>query len=154
MSRDQRTDSREDEGRAKRVPLGLQRNNKLDAVTPDGYVGRWMNDENVRIANAMKGGWCLMQGTKPVGGGAEDRNTDLGSCTSQIVGTNEDGTPQRAYWMVIKKEWYEEDQREKLKPVDEIERAIKGGKVGHQSMSKEDQENAYIPEKGRGIKIS
>ena len=149
--RHERKTTRENEGRQKRVPLGLQRNTKLAAFTPDGYVGRWMNDEGNRINDAMAGGWVFMKDKKPVGEGAINLDSDLGSCTSQIVGTKEDGSPLRAYWMLLKKEWYEEDKQAKLKPVDEIEKAIKGGTVGQESMQAVDRDARYVPK--TGIKI-
>ena len=117
MSRGPRTATRDGVGRRNRVPLGGTRL-KLTADIPRGYVGRWINDEDNRIYFAsQEAGWQFMKDGKPVGQESEDLNDNLGSYTSQIVGTKEDGSPLRAYLMVIKKEWYEEDQREKLKPV-------------------------------------
>lgn len=140
---------REDE-RRQRVPLGVPRN-KMLMVAPDGYMGRWINDEDNRIHHAIQGGWQLVRDKNKVGEGVDNSDTDLGQQISMIVGTKEDGGPLRAYWMIIKKEWYEEDQREKLKPVDEIEKAIKGGKVGEDSISEQDRGTRYIPKSG--IKI-
>ena len=148
MTREARKEKREGEGRAKRVGLGLQRNSKLEAYTPQGYVGRWINDTGNRISSALNGGWVFMQDKKPVGSGVQNLDSDLGKYTSQVVGKKEDGSPLRAYWMLLKKEWYEEDQREKQKPVDEIEQAIKRGKYQPSEASTEGQ---YVPK--TGIKI-
>lgn len=142
-----RKEDREGEGRKKRVGLGLQRNNRLSAYEPPGYHGHWINDEGSRIQDALAGDYQFMLGKEPVGSGAENRDSDLGQYTSQIVGTKEDGSPLRAYWMVIKKEWYEEDQREKQRPVDEIERAIKGGTL-QPNGEDIDTSNQYVPRSG------
>lgn len=148
MSRDERPQTRDPEGRQARVPLGLQRNSKLEAFTPQGYVGRWMNDEGDRLPAALRGGWEFMKDKKPVGAGSSNLDTDLGQYTSQIVGTKEDGSPLRAFWMLIKKEWYDQDQIAKLKPVEEVEKAIKRGKF---APSGESTEGQYVPKSG--IKI-
>lgn len=147
MSRGPRAETREQTGRKQRIPLGVPRN-KMAATAPKGYVGRWMNDEDNRLAAAQDGGWEFVKDKAKIGEGAENSDTDLGQYTSMRVGVNEDGSPLRAYWMIIKKEWYEEDQREKLKPVDEIEKAIKRGKFEPSGANAEGQ---YVPKSG--IKI-
>lgn len=158
-NRGARSDNREGTSRKRRIPLNGNRT-KLDAKIPSGYVGRWVNDEQDRPWRMCnEAGWQFMKSGSPlgnpfVGNESETRNSDLGTYTSQIVGVNPDGTPLRAYLMVIKKEWYDEDKQAKLKPVDEIERAIKGGKVGQDGMKHEDRDKTYIPENGRGIKIT
>lgn len=150
MSRDPRpVDRNEDGTRKQRVPLGVPRN-KMMARAPDGYVGRWINDEDNRLHHAQEGGWTFVRDKSKIGEGSDSSDTDLGLQTSMLVGTNQDGTPLRAYWMLIKKEWYEADQREKLKPVDEIEKAIKRGKY-EPTGSDLDTSNTYVPKSG--IKI-
>lgn len=151
MSRDERPTTREETGRQRRVPLNEQRLNKLTAHAPEGYVGRWMNDEGNRIPAALQGGWEFMKDKQHVGQGVDNRDSNPGQYTSQTVGTHEDGSPLTAYWMVIKKEWYQEDQIVKRKPLDELENAIKHGKVGQDKMSGEDRSATYVPR--TGIKI-
>ncbi len=149
MSRESsRASNRDGEGRKNRVPLGVPRN-KMSAKAPTGYVGRWMNDEGNRLADAKEGGWEFSLVKSKTGEGAESTDTDLGQYTSMLVGTKEGGGPLRAYWMIIHKEWYEQDQAEKMKPVDEIEKAIKGGKFDPSGASREGQ---YVPKSG--IKIN
>jgi len=149
-TRGKRADDRQPEGRRKRTPLGVMRG-KLDAKIPDGFVGRWINDEGNRISAAIQGGWEFMKGGEPVGQGPVDLNSDLGSYTSQIAGTKDDGSPLRTYLMVIKREWYEEDQREKQRPVDEIDNQIRRGKFAPNGGSNDKQ---YVPSGGININSS
>jgi len=144
MSRAPRAETRKETGRKERVPMGVPRN-KMFIEAPKGYVGRWMNDEDNRLYYAQEGGWEFVKDKSKVGEGVESSDTDLGQNTSMLVGTKEGGEPLRAYWMIIKKEWYEEDQRKKLQPVNEIDNAIKHGQFDGGS---EDASNRYVPKSG------
>lgn len=101
----------------------------------DGYVPRWVNDKGARISQALQGGYepVLKDDRIAAGAAGEDRNSDMGSWVSQIVGTKEDGSPMRAYLMRIKREWYDEDQKAKQKQVDAIDEAIKGGRINEKA---------------------
>lgn len=125
-----------------RVPLGVPRA-KLSAPQINGYVCRWINDTTGRLQNADDGGYEFVY-EKELDGQAG--NTDLGEKVSRIVGRNEDGSPLRAFLMKIKETWYREDQRAKQRKPDEIEAAIKRGKLNEQPDDKR-----YIPKEG--IKI-
>lgn len=127
MSRKNREEATQ-ETRRERTPLGVHRS-KMSVpaeLIPPGYVGRWINDVDSRIMMAQQGGYDFVEndGRYKVGEDVQDVNTDLGSKVSQIV-DREKGT--RAFLMTISKEFYDEDQIAKLKPVDEIDAAIRQG---------------------------
>lgn len=145
MTRESRSENRDSTGRSARVPLGVPRN-KMVAPSRRGYVRRWINDEDNRLELAQNAGYSFVMDKPHVGESAESGDTNQGSRTSMLVGTHENGSPMHAYLMEIKKDWYDEDQIEKLKPVDEIDNAIRKGRHG------ENQDGRYIPKSG--IKIS
>lgn len=108
----------------KRTPLsGIRRKLSYDNQDKD-YVYRWVNDNDRRLQNAQEGGYEFVEkADRDDHAGADDvanENAGVGSAISKIV--NRDGT--KAYLMRIKKEWYEEDQREKQKIPDQIEAQI------------------------------
>lgn len=108
-----------------RTPLGkVRRKLSYDNQDPD-YVYRWVNDNDMRIRDAIEGGYEFVEKEKKGDhAGDEDvANTEagVGSGISKVV--NKNGT--RAFLMRIKKEWYEEDQAEKQKIPDAIEEQIR-----------------------------
>lgn len=143
--RGERVDSREETGRSTRVPLGVSRP-KLAVPQRQGYVRRWVNDVEGRLQMAEMGGYTFVEdATMPVGAPDVDNgNRDLGARVSRVV---DKSTGMKAYLMEIKQEYYEEDQKIKMREVDEVEDAIKRGALN-------DDEARYVPEKGKGIKIS
>lgn len=107
-----RSTDREETGRSKRVPLGAQQL-KMRAAKRPGYVRYWFNDKGNRIADAQNAGYAFVE--------------ERGEQRSMTVGTQEDGSPLKAYLMEITQEFYDEDQALKLVPLDEFEAAINGG---------------------------
>lgn len=108
----------------KRTPLsGIRRKLSYDNQDKD-YVYRWVNDNDRRLQNAQEGGYEFVEKADRDDHAGDDdvtnENAGVGSAISKIV--NRDGT--KAYLMRIKKEWYEEDQREKQKIPDQIEAQI------------------------------
>lgn len=144
-----RPDKKARADRTKRVPLGSFRrkltvdDDFVKKMDRDGYKLRWINDDGrSRIEQAQQAGYSFVtsDGLEQIGDQG-DGNTDPGQRISQVVGTTDDGAPMRAYLMAIPKDWYEEDQREKQKHVDEIDKAIKGGRLSP-------GEKQYVPEGG------
>lgn len=125
-----------------RAPLGVPRS-KLSAPQIQGYSTRWINDTTGRLQNAEAGGYEFVYERELDG---QAGNTDLGEKVSRIVGRNEDGTPLRAFLMKIKETWYREDQHTKQRQIDNVEAAIKRGKLNEQPDDKR-----YVPREG--IKI-
>jgi len=136
--------SKRNADRKKRVPLGAPRRKMSANNIPKNKVARWVNDWPGRVNNAIQGGYRLVMGDETtIGDETVDLNTDMGMAVSMVVGKNDDGTPLRAYLMVIDKDLYEQDQDEKQKEVDKIDNAIRKGKLDNQLGP-----HGYIPDSG------
>lgn len=144
MAREERAANREETGRNKRVPLGVARS-KLSVPGRPGYVRRWINDTEGRLANAVDGGYEYATDQKLQIGqpDIDNENRDLGARISRVVDKT---TGQKAYLMEIKEEFYKEDQHAKIAKVEEVDRRIKKGKL-------EQVDESYIPDRGKGIRI-
>lgn len=145
MSRIPRENAREESGRSTRVPLGVSRP-KLAVPQKEGYVRRWVNDVEGRLEMAERGGYQFVEDQSlQIGAPDIDNvNRDLGARMSRVV---DKSTGMKAYLMEIKKEFHEEDQKIKMREVDDTENAIKRGAL-------HEEEARYVPDKGKGIKIS
>lgn len=133
--------------RKKRVPLGTPHLKMTVSETSPGKKGRWVNDTGGRVQQALAGGYEFKRDPLiTAGDGLEDANTDIGSAMSQVVGTKEDHSPQRAYYMEIDQDLYDEDQAEKMSKIDEVENAILEGKHNNAT-----GKHGYIPDGGNSI---
>lgn len=123
MPRGQRAETRDAKGRQERVLLGMPKP-KLSGTGRKGFHQHWFVDRPGRIDDAQAAGYAQVM--------AEDGRDEDGNPRSvpvrKRVGVHEDGTPQWAYLMEKPQEMYDEDQRRKAEPLDEIERAIRSGK--------------------------
>ncbi|MBS3776400.1 MAG: hypothetical protein KGY70_14490 [Bacteroidales bacterium] len=134
--------------RKKRVPLGSPHRKMTVQDVPNDKVARWINDKPGRLQSAQEGGYEFVRKNETeTGEGAESSNSDLGSYISQVVGTHESGEPMRAYLMMIDKDTYKSDQKEKQKEVDKVDKAIAEGRLQNSLGQK-----GYIPESGISIK--
>jgi len=153
MSNDNRV-TRKTSRYKKRTPIGTFRA-KL-AIDPDLFPKhhiRWMNDELNRISNALQGSYEFVSsdelgdtdiGERDVTSGS----TDVGTRVSRIVGTKEDGTPLTAYLMKIPLEYYDEDQADKQRIIEENEAAMFRGE--HDDAG--EGESRYVPKEGMSIR--
>lgn len=118
--------------RKERVPLGAFRS-KLSVpgeLIGANEVGRWVNDKPGRLRDAELGGYEFVDDPEvKVGEDAQDGRAGLGTKVSRVVGQEDDGTPITAYLMVIDKDLYDQDQAEKLRPLEEVDKAIEEGAV-------------------------
>lgn len=146
MARGIREESRNEEGRKQRIPVGVPRS-KLAVPEIRGYQLRWFNDLEGRIQQAIDGGYEFVSPdeapTFGTPGDIDNVNRDLGARVSRVV---DKSTGMRAYLMRIKKEFYEEDQAAKQSIIDETDHQIRKGRL-------HDAEHRYVPDQGRGIKI-
>ena len=132
--------------RKTRKPLGqLQKN--LEASLPEGYAGEWVNNDPGNLERKQLRGWSFVSQSDEDDYTVVDENVDIGSVVSKQVGTLKDGSPMRAYLMVLPVELKAEDDAELQKPLDKIDREIMGGRASAEL------EEAPIPE-GRRPKIS
>lgn len=134
-----RANDRDGVGRAERIPLGGHRA-KLAALTRDGFHRRWINDHGTRIADAERGGYQFVEDE------TEINETGRGSRRFVTVGTNEDGSPLKAYLMEIRQEFFDQDQKAKQSKNDEIDAAITRGQV--EGAQPQDQGKYYVPSEG------
>lgn len=126
----------------KRVPLGAPVL-KMTAPPIKGYVQRWINDDHGRLPQSIRGGYNFVNnrdGKTFVGDDAESGNTDTGSRVSMVVDRK---TGQKAYLMAIKEEWYSDDQKLKQEKCDQVDNAIKFGKL-----EESDGDGRYVPKDG------
>ena len=113
--------------------LGLELKGKL----PPDLEGRWVVDEKGRVQDALRCGY------RPVELSAEDGYSvdvsenlaEMGQWISKKTGRLDSGAPQISYLMAIKREFYEQDQATKQKPLDQFDRALTGEKGEHLSQS-------------------
>lgn len=140
--------------RRQRVPLGKHRSRLAvdPALIPPGKVARWINEHPAgRLQQAEAGGYAFVEHPNAeIGEGPGGRRDRLSTKMRCIVGTKPDNSPMYAYLMVIDKQLYDEDQREKQDQVDEIDDAIKRGGIATEDQ--DDARHRYIPDHGRGIK--
>lgn len=124
--------------RKSRKPFGVPRSKLAVANLIEGYHLHWINDTAGRLHEALSGDYEFVS---PKEVGIDDKEERV----KQYVGTNEDGSPQFAYLMKIRQEWYEEDQAAIEAIQDSIDAQMRGGKL-------EDTGNRYIPPSGIKIK--
>lgn len=134
ITRQPRSEEVRQERRRKRgstVHFGM----KLDV--PDGtidrntYVGRWVNDTPGRIQKMMDDDWDKV----PVDGA---------SVEARVVSTGT-GKPVEAVLMRKRKDWYAEDQKEKMKPLDEMDAEIRRGKAHEKNEPALAGDGVYTP---------
>lgn len=135
------------ETRSERVPLGVPRR-QLEVPQREGYRRRWVNDDGKgRLQAALRGGYSYVADPS-LRVGEDDGQSRSDSRVSRIVGRTQDGKPMRAFLMELPRELFEEDQRSKQSALDEVDRAIRKGRLVPQG-----EEHRYIPDEGRGIKV-
>lgn len=88
-----------------------------DMLDFNSFAYRWINDDPARIqSKTVYDDWNLMTQD---GGELKEDATDLGAAVSMVVGTKPDGSPKRAYLCRKPRKWFEADQKEKQKELDE-----------------------------------
>ena len=122
---DSRDETREPEGRRKRVPLGAPLP-RLHADHRPGYVRRFINDTPGRLDRAKQAGYANVE---------ED-----GETRKVLVGTTEQGGPLYAYLMEQEEGFYNEDQAAKEAQNSLVDEAIRRG--GHAPAVKPDSRDA------------
>jgi hypothetical protein len=107
-------------GRVTRTPVGSRNILTVKGKDPN-KVYRIVNDTEDRITQFLEAGYVIEQSKDvEVGDKRTSTGTPVGSAKELSVGK---GT--KAFVMSIQKEWYDEDQRTKLRRVDAQETSIK-----------------------------
>lgn len=106
--------------RPTRTPLHKQQN--LTATHREGFVRRYVNEEIGRIEAYIKAGWKPVvgsdQNTSDIGANTESQ---MGSVVRKVVNKDPKASAKYAVLMEIPQEWYESDQKDKQKAIDEFE---------------------------------
>jgi hypothetical protein len=125
--------------RAKRTPFNAAVSKlALDKQDPNFHY-RWINDEPGRIQKALAGDYVFVD-PEEVG-----KPSDKEGRVSIHGGVNKDGSSMKIYLLKIPMDYYLEDKQTSQAHLDQIDTAIKGGKITPIS-------NSYIPEGGISIK--
>lgn len=110
-------------GRPKRVPLHAQRVLDVDNKDPN-FEYRVVNELPGRVEKFIKAGWEPVSGDVSTSDASRVQDaSQLGSVTRRVVNKSSRAEVQTAVLMRIPKEYYEEDQKEKQRKVDEIEQS-------------------------------
>jgi hypothetical protein len=109
---------RPDRSERKRTPLSQR--NRISFAQEEGYHYHLINDKDGRIQKAVEGGYEFVESEKNLGDSIVGTAKKVGKRVSMPVGNGTTG-----YLMRIKNEWYDDDQKEKQKIVDDSEKAMK-----------------------------
>jgi hypothetical protein len=110
---------------------------RLDRNT---YTYRWVKDEGNRVEIFKRKDWDLVDDEE-----AKTDGTGLGSVPTQHGGVGESGKPYGLVLMKKYRDWYDDDQKAKRKPLDAMERAIRAGTVQTQAGEAELNGVSYTP---------
>ena len=124
-----KTDAKPEERRRRRS-FGTPES-RLAVPEREGYVRRWVNDTPGRVAMFEESGYTPVL-NKDISGSVGSMSKSPTAKVSIHGGVSDSGAPMKMYLMEQKREWYEEDQIAKQKPVDETDKAIREGSLGSQ----------------------
>lgn len=120
--------SRSDD-RPERIPVSGSKDILTVKGRDDGFVYRWVNDEDDRLYRFERGGYDFVSHDASIG----TRGVDTSSGTSTVISKNM-GKGVTAYLMRLPRELFDEDQKAKAKRIDAIEdtmkKALKDGSSG------------------------
>ena len=106
-----------------RTPIGAKRDVMNVTDTPDGFTDRWVNDDPGRIDTFKNAGYELVESATVGSDHADGTHADAGVVSKDV------GKGVTAYLMRQKVDFYNEDQAEKQRLVDETEDALRKKKV-------------------------
>ena len=106
-----------------RVPIGAKRDIINCSDTPEGYVDRWVNDDPGRIDKFKAAGYEFVESGKVGTSGVDGTHSEQGVVSKDM------GKGVTAYRMRQRADYFEEDQAEKQRIVDESENAMRRKKV-------------------------
>lgn len=112
----------------------------------DKFAYRFINDKPGRVQNlTVNDDWDLVDDASKV---ASPTNADEGTHVSFHAGLGDYGRPMRTVLVRKPKQWYEDDQREKQKPLDDIDRDLRRG-TAHKNAPEAAAiagEHGYVPD--------
>lgn len=98
------------------IKLGLNE----DQIDREQFAYRFVRDDPSRISQLVAQDWDVLHQK------VKDDSNSLGTVNSALGGTDE-GKPYNLVVMYKRKDWFEEDQKAKMQPLDEMEQAIRRG---------------------------
>lgn len=102
---------------------------------------RFINDEPGRLyAMTQEDDWEFAPSGEQK---MDEQSVTQGDAVSRVVGVHPDGKPMLAYFCRKRRDWYDEDQREKRKTLDEHEQQLQRG-----ASRAGDAQSDYIPNDG------
>lgn len=112
------------------------------ALDQENFAYRWANDEGNRLHElTVADDWEVVQDRD---GTVKPDAKSTGTEVSVPVGTGEHGRPVRAVLLRKRKDWHEDDKRQKLSRIDAQETALKAGASSDGSR----QDQTYTPRGG------
>lgn len=105
---------------------------------------RWVKDHGGRTTQLHNDDWDAAPENAVIG------NAGPGTVGTKIGGTDENGKPYSMVLMRKRKDWFQADQKEKRKPLDEMDAAIKRG-ASRPEVAPADQAAFYTPDSGNRI---
>ncbi len=109
------------------------------------YQYRFVNDQPGRVAKLHSLDW------DPAPEAAKPDTNSMGSLASAHGGLDDDGRPFNTILMRKRKDWFEADQKEKQKPLDAMEEAIRRGNPNHSANKDLRGPGVYTPDTGNTI---
>lgn len=122
------------------VHSGIRLAVDMSKLDTSNYEYRWVNDTAGRPSRLYEEDWAVAPEM------ATEANDGLGTVQSKNVGTQKSGQPMSGILMRKPKDWYNEDQRDKQRPLDQIEHEIRTG-TAHERGEPElrDRNSVYTP---------
>lgn len=119
----------------------------LPVQVPEGEVWKWINNYPGELEAAQASDWSFVSPSEAGLAGQEDR-------VSRFVGTDERGHELHATLMKMPKDWYEEDEKERLELPKRFDQQIKGGLIERERLKQTGTgaDMGYVPK--AGIKVT
>jgi hypothetical protein len=136
----------------KRIPMSVPVQ-RLETAEIPGYHLHWFLGSGERLQRALDGGYefvdereIKINNVSLGGDSAISGNTDLGSRVSVVSGqeVGKDGQPTRLILMKIKREWWEEDQKQVEARNTKVRDALLGGMMGAEQDRQGDSQHRYV----------
>jgi hypothetical protein len=120
------------------------------AMDRDNFEYRFVSDRAGRAKKLYEQDW------DPVNDPAvKPEASTQGTVVGVHGGTEENGQPYKQILMRKRKDWYEDDQKEKMAPLDELEDQIKAGQPQDaKGVDKDLASHSYIPGGGNAIEVT
>lgn len=141
---EQRQAAQERQRKRQGAPFGSFRAKlSLPSQPPEGEVWKWINNYPGELEAAQAGDWSFVAPSEAGLTGVEDR-------VSRFVGTDERGQALHATLMKMPKDWYEEDEKERLALPQQFENQVRRGTLERERLKQTGTgaDMGYVPSVG------